>query len=138
MNAFQALGFARAFGRELYASKGKSELIMVGLYAYTRHPIYLGVMLLFFGWFFVTRLTILLIMTLLFLVLFGIVAKWEERELTERFGVQYEQYKKAVPFFVPHPRLRKHSAETPTERSRRVSPPFSKGNRTTTQRKRRK
>ena len=138
-NAFQALGFARALGQELYASKKESRLITAGLYAYTRNPIYLGVILLLGGWFLITRLTMLLIATILFSALFGFVAKWEERELTERFGAQYEQYRRAVPFFIPHPHLRRHPAETST-RSRRpaASPASPKTNRATTEHKRRK
>ena len=138
-NGFEALGFARAFGRELYATGKESRLITIGLYAYTRNPIYLGIIVLLFGWFFTTRLTALLIMTLLFLILLCIVAKWEEGELTERFGAQYEQYRRAVPFFIPHPRLRKRSAKTATGRQgSRASPPSRKRSRSTTEHKRRK
>jgi protein-S-isoprenylcysteine O-methyltransferase Ste14 len=138
-NAFQALGFARAFGRELYATEKESRLVTVGFYAYTRNPIYLGAILLLFGWFFITRFTVLLIMTLLFLVLFYLLAKWEGAELSQRFGAEYEQYRAAVPFFIPHPRLRKHRAETPTGRRRQPAPPASlKRRRATTEHKRRK
>jgi protein-S-isoprenylcysteine O-methyltransferase Ste14 len=121
-NAFQALGVARAFGRELHASK-RSRLITVGLYGYSRHPIYLGALLLLFGWFFVTRLTALLILTLLSVILFYFVAKWEERELTARFGAQYVEYKRAVPFFIPHPKLRKRQAENTIKRRRQPTLP---------------
>lgn len=138
-NGFEALGFARAFGRELYATGKESRLITVGLYAYTRNPIYLGVIVLLFGWFFTTRLTALLIMTFFFLILLCLVAKWEEHGLTERFGAQYEQYRKAVPFFVPHPRLRRQPAETPTGRRRQPAPSASpKTRRAATEHKRRK
>jgi protein-S-isoprenylcysteine O-methyltransferase Ste14 len=138
-NAFEALGFARAFGRELYATRKESRLITVGLYAYTRNPIYLGVLLLLFGWFFTTCFTILLILSLLFAVLFYFLAKWEEAELTERFGADYEQYRQAVPFFIPHPRLRKRSAKTAAGREGPcASPPSPKRSRVTTEHKRRK
>jgi protein-S-isoprenylcysteine O-methyltransferase Ste14 len=40
-------------------------------------------------------------MTVLFLVHFMLVAKWEEKELTERFGNQYRDYKQRVPFLIP-------------------------------------
>jgi len=36
--------------------------------------------------------------------LFRFAAKWEEEELTERFGDEYLSYKESVPFFFPRPR----------------------------------
>jgi protein-S-isoprenylcysteine O-methyltransferase Ste14 len=49
-------------------------------------------------------MTFILIMTILFVLLFIRVAKWEEKELTERFGDDYTRYKDDVPFFVPYPK----------------------------------
>jgi protein-S-isoprenylcysteine O-methyltransferase Ste14 len=36
------------------------------------------------------------------MILFYFVSKWEERELTERFGEEYLRYKEAVPRFIPY------------------------------------
>lgn len=106
ISALKALKVKRAFGKELYKSKTESMLIITGIYAYTRNPLYLGSTLLFFGWFFISLFTFLLIMTFLFIILFCLVAKWEEKELAERFGEEYTRYKETVSFFIPYPKKR--------------------------------
>jgi protein-S-isoprenylcysteine O-methyltransferase Ste14 len=105
--ALKELHISRAFGKDVYASKETSQLVTTGIYAYTRNPVYLAATLLFLGWFFTTRFTVLVIMTVLFLVLFIFVAKWEEQELTDRFGDTYHHYKETVPFFIPYPKRHK-------------------------------
>ena len=105
--ALKELQTSRALGKEIYASKETSRLVTTGIYAYTRNPVYLAATLLFLGWFFMTRFTVLAIMTILFLILFIFVAKWEETELTDRFGDTYHHYKATVPFFIPYPKRRK-------------------------------
>ena len=94
----------RAFGDEIYTTKEESQLVTTGVYAYTRNPLYLSATLLFFGWSLFLMLTFLLIIALLFIPLFGFVAKWEENELIERFGAEYLSYKERVPRFFPQPR----------------------------------
>lgn len=102
VSALKTLKIKRAFGGELYKSKAESKLITTGIYAYTRNPVYLGSILLFLGWFFIFLFTFLLVMTFLFMILFYFVAKWEEKELYERFGDEYLQYKQKVPLFIPY------------------------------------
>jgi protein-S-isoprenylcysteine O-methyltransferase Ste14 len=99
--AFKSLGLRRILGKELFLSKSESKLIAAGVYAYSRNPLYFFALVLLLGWFFVFRLTPILILTLLFLAHFVLLAKWEERELKERFGQEYEDYRQHVPFFVP-------------------------------------
>ena len=41
------------------------------------------------------------ILTVVAFIHFMFVAKWEEKELTERFGKTYLDYKARVPFFIP-------------------------------------
>jgi protein-S-isoprenylcysteine O-methyltransferase Ste14 len=52
----------------------------------------------------VSRSTPIAVLTILAFVHFMFVAKWEEKELTERFGKPYRDYKQRVPFFLPSPR----------------------------------
>lgn len=106
VRALKSLTIKRAFGSDVYKSKTESKLIVTGIYSHTRNPLYLGATILFLGWFFVFLYTFLLIVTLLFLILFVLVAKWEEKELHERFGEEYEKYKESVPFFLPFPKKR--------------------------------
>jgi len=67
--------------------------------------IHLAATLLLMGWFFALRLTPMAFLTVLFLVHFLLLAGWEARELRERFGREYEDYRSRVPFFLP--RLKK-------------------------------
>lgn len=103
-SALRVLRVFRAFGKEIYETKEKSTLVKTGIYAYTRNPLYLGSTIMFFGWFFVTLFTFLLIVTLMFMILFYFVARWEEKELEERFGKEYQKYKEEVPLFIPYPK----------------------------------
>ena len=107
IQALKALSVRRAFGKEIYQIKTKSNLITHGIYAHVRNPLYLGVTIQLFGWFFILLFTFLLIMLFFFMLLFFLVARWEEKELSERFGEEYLTYKKAVPRFFP--RLKKHT-----------------------------
>jgi protein-S-isoprenylcysteine O-methyltransferase Ste14 len=105
INALKTLTIRRAFGQEIHTPGKESKLVTTGIYAYTRNPIGFSSTVLFLGWFFIFRVTFLLILTALFAGMVSLIAKWEETELTERFGEEYRQYKKAVPFFIP--RLRR-------------------------------
>jgi len=107
IQALKALSVHRAFGKEIYQIKAKSHLITQGIYAYVRNPLYLGVTIQLFGWAFILLFTFLFIMPFFFMLLFVLVARWEEKELSERFGEEYLTYKKAVPRFFP--RFSKHT-----------------------------
>jgi protein-S-isoprenylcysteine O-methyltransferase Ste14 len=99
--AIKSLSFKRALGKELFLDKSESKLITHGPYAYTRNPIYLSVLICLLGWFFLLRLIPLGFLTVIFLMHFFAVAKWEERELRERFGQEYIDYAKRVPLVFP-------------------------------------
>ena len=84
--------------------------VAIPTYAHSRNPLYFSVTLLLAGWFCVSRFTPLGILTVLAFAHFMLVAKWEEKELTERFGKTYLDYKASVPFFIPS--LRQKSGVT--------------------------
>jgi len=107
--SFRSLSVRRAFGKELLKTAAESTLVTTGAYAHSRNSIYFSVTFLLLGWFCVSRFTPLGFLTVLAFVHFMFVAKWEERELTERFGKDYQNYKQRVPFFIPS--LRRKSGE---------------------------
>ncbi len=98
----------RALGSEIFQTESKSRLITTGIYARTRNPLYLTSTILFLGWAFLLRLTTIYFMTLFFIILFIRVAKWEEKELEDRFGEDYVIYRDSVPFFIPYPSSNNH------------------------------
>jgi len=105
--AIKSLSVRRAFGKELFKTPAESTLVTTGAYAHSRNPLYFSVMLLLAGWFCVSRLTPLGILTVVAFIHFMFVAKWEEKELTERFGKTFLDYKASVPFLIP--RLKRKS-----------------------------
>jgi len=85
--------------RKIYRAKGK--LVTTGIYEHVRHPQYLGFLLLTLGmnmlW--VTLSTLLLWPILA--ILYYRLAKEEDKELEEKFGEEYRNYKRAVPMLIP-------------------------------------
>ena len=74
-----------------------AALVTTGLYRVTRNPMYLGMLLVLFGWaVFLSNLAALLIAPLfaLYITRFQIIP--EERVLAEKFGVAFAAYKNSV------------------------------------------
>jgi protein-S-isoprenylcysteine O-methyltransferase Ste14 len=82
--------------------RGRGGLVTTGVYGHTRHPQYLGIILI--------SLALLIMMTTIpTLIMFPILAyayyclaRKEEKEMTKKFGDEYVQYKRKVPMFIPH------------------------------------
>lgn len=73
-----------------------------GPYAFVRHPLYLGTMLLIFG--FIVMLKIFYLGILFFLIMSAVyyrTIKKEERMLEQKFKQQYIDYKNKIPAIVP-------------------------------------
>jgi len=85
------------------------RLITSGPYAHVRNPIQMGASVYCFG--LVTVLSCLAVGLAVLLILMGLGAAWhglvEERELAERFGREYEDYRRRVPAFLPRLRPRR-------------------------------
>jgi len=96
------LGSRELTKTELYGIKGiPEEIITTGLYSIVRHPINLGLIYTFAGWYIVWAgaysLYFLPILTI------GLIIEtfWEERNLERVFGDRYKEYKKKVGMFFP-------------------------------------
>jgi protein-S-isoprenylcysteine O-methyltransferase Ste14 len=81
--------------------RAKSQLVTVGIYRHVRHPQYLGFLLITFGmnvlWITISTLLLWPILVILYYRL----AKEEDKIMEERFGEEYQKYKRAVPMFIP-------------------------------------
>jgi protein-S-isoprenylcysteine O-methyltransferase Ste14 len=74
------------------------ELVVRGLYRYTRNPMYNGVVAMLLGEAALFRSTGLLCYSLLMFVLFHLaVVVYEEPSLQAKFGEQYHSYRRRVP-----------------------------------------
>lgn len=79
------------------------HLVIKGLYQYTRNPMYLGVLMIIFGW--------TLFFSSLFLMAYGLciaiffqllIVFYEEPSLQRQFSVSYGQYKNLVNRWIPN------------------------------------
>lgn len=78
------------------------ELVITGPYRYVRNPIYVGVALIFLGYFLWFGYWALLTYTVLsFIGVHFFVILYEEPTLKKKFGVAYEDYLKRVPRWIP-------------------------------------
>ena len=74
-----------------------STLVVEGPYKFTRNPIYLSVVIIFFGSaILLGSLTLFIIAIALFIVFQTLFISWEEKRLEEEFGEEYLEYKRRV------------------------------------------
>ncbi len=84
------------------SAKVESRFVTGGAFTVVRHPTYLSHTMIFLGLFLLTGLNAMGLVTLLDLLLIAlIVIPLEDRELSERFGKEYDDYRKKVPAFFP-------------------------------------
>ncbi len=104
------LGFWGLLGLPEISAKVRSGLVTEGAFSVVRHPTYLAHTLMFIGIFFMTEVIAVGIVTLVDFVLVNvIIIPLEDRELLDRFGEEYKDYKKKVPGFFPLFLLRKNT-----------------------------
>lgn len=85
----------------LYEAQRRRVVATTGVYAYVRHPQYVGFVLVMFGFLlqWPTLLTLAMFPVLVFM--YARLARTEESESLKQFGVEYERYMHDVPAFVP-------------------------------------
>ena len=96
--------FMKMLGRVPMAERSdRTELlVVVGPQKYTRNPLYLGVVLLVFGWGLYSTSAYILVAALLLVLWFRLaLIPFEERELAGLFGEQYVKYSAEVPMLIP-------------------------------------
>jgi protein-S-isoprenylcysteine O-methyltransferase Ste14 len=96
-----------------YASgyvKKNAEVTMTGPYAFTRNPLYLGSMLIAFGFALAARSTLIaIVLAVLFAVIYVPVIRSEEAFLRSKFA-GYDEYAARVPRLIPRVRVERTSA----------------------------
>lgn len=100
---FSAFRFSCLFPYDDFSEKPK--LFVKGLHKHLRHPIYLGLIFIFLGYFlFLPTITSLVhLIALLLYIPVGIY--FEEKELMSIFGSTYQEYKQSVPALFPKLKL---------------------------------
>ncbi len=82
--------------------KQSHELIQNGVYAYVRHPIYCGMLLMIIGTTINIRLTFGFIILVLACMVFWLKIKSEEKMMTDHFPKEYKAYRKRVKAIIPY------------------------------------
>jgi protein-S-isoprenylcysteine O-methyltransferase Ste14 len=107
--------FTKLFKRAAIADfSGRTEpLVVNGPQKYVRHPLYLGVIVMTFGWALLGAFTFVLVASIAVLLWFRLVLiPFEERELRALFGDQYTRYMDNVPMLVPFAKRVRRSARS--------------------------
>lgn len=89
--------------QEVYRAQKQGRLATAGPYAFVRHPQYTGIFMVLFGegvvhWPTVFSLTAFPVIVIAYVLL----ARKEERQMIEKFGDEYREYRSQVPMFLPH------------------------------------
>lgn len=85
------------FGKTPISRTGKPKLVTSGVYAWVRHPMYLGLLLFLLAFFFTTFSLPSLLVWIGFFAFLDRVATHEERNLIRIVGEKYVEYQKQVP-----------------------------------------
>ena len=94
-------------GMAFDGSERVEPLNLDGPHRYVRHPMYFGIVATFLGWWMLLDRTLILLVTVVFLVWFMfVVIPLEERELRALYGDEYRAYAACVPMIVPSVRAR--------------------------------
>jgi protein-S-isoprenylcysteine O-methyltransferase Ste14 len=79
----------------------KPQAVTSGTFAYCRHPIYFGSILLFVGLSILSWSLTAFGISVIVIIFYEYVATYEEKLLVEQFGQEYRDYQKKVPKWIP-------------------------------------
>jgi protein-S-isoprenylcysteine O-methyltransferase Ste14 len=85
------------------------RLIDSGVYSWVRRPMYLGILLVCLGFFFISPSLLSFGVWLAFFILYNKMAIYEEKDLIRILGEEYIAYKRRVPKWLPRIRHGNHS-----------------------------
>lgn len=83
----------------LYRNIKKTKLVTSGIYAYSRHPQYLGFLMIIIGWCIGWPTIMSIVFTCILTFMYIRVCWKEEKEVSQQIP-EYQNYKQSVPFFV--------------------------------------
>lgn len=83
----------------LYKNTSRDGLVTDGIYKYSRHPQYLGFILIILGWFFGWPTPLTLIFAPILIYMYITVCRKEEKEMMKEYP-EYEDYKTRTPFMI--------------------------------------
>ncbi len=94
-------GWNKIYSNYWSKTSGERELVQTGIYAYIRHPQYTGIIAITLGmmieWLTIPQLLLWPVILIVYIKL----AKKEEKQLEEEFGIEYLVYKDETGMFFP-------------------------------------
>ncbi len=82
-------------------TRQEPRVIKKGVFRLVRHPIYLGSILVYFGFLIFTCSILGLIIWFTIIFFYHFISRYEEKLLLRKFGEGYKQYMKEVPMWIP-------------------------------------
>jgi len=95
------LGWRRIYRQYWSKEEGTGQLVTTGIYRYIRHPQYTGFLLMTLGMLCEWATLPMLIMWPLLVLLYVRLAKREEADMCEEFGLSYDAYRSTTGMFLP-------------------------------------
>ncbi len=93
---------ARSAEKSIFQEIPESPTIIdTGILAHVRHPLYLGVLLIYLGFVLGTFSLVSLFVFIIIALIYNLLATYEEQDLERVFGGDYLDYKKRVPMWIP-------------------------------------
>jgi protein-S-isoprenylcysteine O-methyltransferase Ste14 len=93
---------------EIDPAQHGQKLVTEGPYAHTRNPRYIQIFLALIGWAFLANYAAGYLFALIWAPLAAVIVFFEERELSRRFGPEYENYRERVARFWPQAAATNH------------------------------
>jgi protein-S-isoprenylcysteine O-methyltransferase Ste14 len=89
-----------------WAKIRRKSAVLGGLYAYIRHPQYLGLAVLGFGTMLIWPRFLVLVCYVTMLFLYVLLARWEEERCLDKYGEGYRSYQAQTGMFLPRSLIR--------------------------------
>ena len=97
---------------EIVRDRNQQRLVTMGIRARVRHPVYLGHLCEVLAWSLGTGLTVCWALTAWALATGAVMITLEDKELENRFGEEYRQYRSTVPAILPTIRIKNMRNQT--------------------------
>lgn len=97
------------YGLKIIFGEQREEMVVIrsGVFSIVRHPIYLGSILVYFGFIIISLSIIAFCIWVIIIIFYYFISRYEEKVLIDKLGAQYEDYTREVPMFIPWFRRKK-------------------------------
>jgi protein-S-isoprenylcysteine O-methyltransferase Ste14 len=98
-----AAGYFAKEGMRVVFDEERAEpaVIRAGVFARVRHPVYLGSILVYLGMVVFTLSVFSAGVCVVIMIFYHYISRHEEQLLLAKFGIEYEEYMKSVPMWIP-------------------------------------